>query len=147
MGLISRVSSRTYRKCDRMSKKNHINPATPSSSSFSFESRFQKLANSKSPKNTKSTFSPKPENFNTTHDYIDALIKHSERSLELCLNSTRLNSLTVQNPIHKKLSTTLQIVDLSKNSIQEVPCLIRDCISLNRLYLNFNRIKFTPQNH
>ena len=112
-----------------MSKKlqNHHSPFSSSSStSYSFESRFQKLANSKNPQHTKSTFSPKPESFNTTHDYIDALIKHAERSLELCLCSAGLNSLTVPNPIHKKLSSTLQIVDLSKNTIPEVPCLIRD---------------------
>ena len=94
-----------------------------------------------------STFSPKPENYSTAHDYIDALIKYAERSLELCLCSTGLSSLTVPGPVHKKLSSTLQVVDLSKNNIQEVPYLIRDCISLNRLYLPFNKLQHSPPGH
>ena len=118
-----------------------IRPSPPSKPQpKSFEARFQKLANTTTPKTVNSTFSPKPENYSTAHDYIDALIKYAERSLELCLCSTGLSSLTVPGPVHKKLSSTLQVVDLSKNNIQEVPYLIRDCISLNRLYSAFKNL-------
>merc|ERR1712062_541498 len=115
-----------------------------SSSSSRFEARFQRLANSTVTRNVKSTFSPKPEQFKTTHDYIEALIKHAEKSLELCLCSAGLSSLTVPGPVHKRLSSTLQVVDLSKNNLQEVPYVIRDCICLNRLYLPFNKLQHSP---